>query len=461
MKRILFFFLLILLIPKILILTTGCAQIVAPTGGPRDSLPPKLISANPKSGTTNFKGKNITLNFDEYVHLEELQQNLIVSPTPKSNPYIDYKLRSVTIKLRDTLEENTTYTINLGNSIRDLNENNAIKDFSYIFSTGATLDSAKLSGKVVEAQTGKTDSTLVVLLYKNLADSAAIKLKPKYMARLNAEGNFNFKNLAPGTYKVYALKDDNGSKNYDSKSELFAFADAPVQVSDSTKPVSLFAYVEESENIASKPRTIADKKLRYSTKIFSEKQDILSDLLIDFNKPLKNFDLQKILLTDTLNRIIKTATASIDSAKKITIKNKWIEDADYRLIIPKDFGTDSAGVAIPKSDTIRFKTKKESDYGIIKLKFKNFNKTKNPVLQFVINDEVVKSYPLTIDAWNAALFIPGDYELRILYDENKNGKWDAGNFSKKIQPEKVYSILPKLSVKANFENDIDDIELPN
>src|SRR5450759_4886045 len=98
MKKALYFFLLILVIPKIVILTSGCAQIIAPTGGPRDTLPPKLVSANPKMKATNFTGNRITLYFDEYVHIEDLQQNLLLSPTPKNNPYIDYKLRSVTIR---------------------------------------------------------------------------------------------------------------------------------------------------------------------------------------------------------------------------------------------------------------------------------------------------------------------------------------------------------------------------
>ena len=385
--------------------------------------------------------------------MQELQQNLIVSPTPINNPYIDHKLRTVTIKLRDTLEPNTTYTINLGNSIRDINENNIIKDFRYVFSTGATLDSMDLSGKVQLAETGKIDSTLIVLLYKNMADSAVIKQKPKYIARLDGSGLFTFSNLAPGAYKLYALKDANGSRNYDSKTETFAFVDAPVIVSDSTKSVSLFAYVEERE----KPKTVsaAEKKLLYSTKITGEKQSIINDLVLEFNNPLKSFDNQKIFLTDTFNNPLKNAVISIDSnSKKIILKNAWKEDNAYRLIILKDFATDTLGNSLAKSDTLRFVTKRESDYGILRLKFTNFDKSKNPVLQFVTNNEVLYSYPLTNASWNAPLFDPGEYEVRILYDDNKNGKWDPGNFAAKKQPEKVYSVPQKLAISKNFEKDV-------
>ncbi len=440
-----------------MVLTSGCAQIVAPSGGARDTLPPKIVSTNPKQPAINFTGNRINIYFDEYVQIQDLQQNLLVSPTPIKNPYIDFKLRSVTIRLRDTLEPSTTYTINLGNSIRDINENNAIKDFRYVFSTGATIDSLNFSGKVRDAETGKVDSTLIVLLYKNLDDSAVAKLKPKYIARLDGEGNFSFQNLSSGEYKVYALKDADGGRTYNSKTEMFAFADSSVNVNNNISAVTLYAYAEEKD----KPKIVsAEKKLRYSTNILTKKQDVLTDLSIEFNKALKNFDKQKIFLTDTLNNIVKDVLVTIDStSKNVLLKAKWSQQADYKLIIEKDFATDSTGLALPKADTIRFKTKGEADYGIVKLKFLNFDKTKNPVLQFVQNNEVVVSYPLTSEIWNAPFFNPGEYEMRILYDDNKNGKWDIGNFSQKKQPEKVYSIAQKLSVRENFEKDV-DIEFP-
>ncbi|HUS02317.1 MAG TPA: Ig-like domain-containing protein, partial [Chitinophagaceae bacterium] len=455
MKRILYFFLLILLIPKIVVLTSGCAQIVAPTGGVRDTLPPILVNTNPKEPAVNFTGNRITLYFDEYVQLSEIQQNLLVSPTPKNNPYIDSKLKTVTIRLRDTLEPNTTYTINLGNAIRDINENNIVKDFRYVFSTGSLIDSLFFTGKVQVAETGKSDSTMIVLLYKNLADSAVLKQKPKYIARLDGAGNFSFQNLSAGEYKIYALKDGDGSKTYNSKTELFAFSDSSVIVSANTSPVTLYAYAEEKERPKPSP---AEKVLKYTTKVTGQEHDALTDLVIQFNRPLKNVDKQKIILTDTLNRVINNVIITTDSTKKdLSIKTNWAQNTDYKLIILKDFATDTTGLALSRSDTIRFKTKAETDYGTIRLSFLNFDKAKNPVLQFVQNDVVILSYPLTSDRWNAPLFNPGEYEMRILYDDNKNGIWDPGNFEKKKQPEKVFSIPKKLSVRANFEQDIDNI----
>lgn len=458
MRRIIIFIFLIVSIAEFQSVISGCAQIIAPTGGPRDTLPPVLVSTIPKQPAINFTGNRINLYFDEYVQVQELQQNLLVSPTPIKNPYIDGKLKSVTIRLRDTLEPNTTYTIDLGNSIRDINENNILKNFRFVFSTGATIDSLNFSGKVQIAETGLVDSTLLVMLYKNLNDSAAEKLKPKYIARLDSLGNFSFENLAPGEYKVYAIKDADGSRTYNTKFELFAFNNTSVIVNNNTTPVSLYAYAEEKEK--PKVTTGKEKKLLYTTTISSQKQDVLTDLSIEFNKPLKNVDKQKIQLTDTLNNPVKDLVITTDSTnKKFLLKTKWVQDASYKLVIAKDFATDSTGLALAKSDTIRFKAKGEADYGIVKFKFINFDKTKNPVLQFVQNNEVVKSYPLTSEIWSAPLFNPGEYELRILFDENKNGIWDGGNFEKKKQPEKVFAISQKLSVRENFEKDV-DIELP-
>ena len=464
MRRIIFIIFILLSIAEVQVLISGCAQIMAPTGGGRDSLPPKLISASPENRSTNFSANHITLNFDEYVHLEDVVQNLLVSPAPdpKNNPYIDSRLRTVTIKLRDTLQPNTTYTIDLGNSIKDINENNAIKNFTYVFSTGATIDSLTFSGKVQVAETGETDSTILVFLYKNLDDSAVIKQKPNYIARVDGKGNFKFQNLAGGEYKVYALKDADRSRTYNNpKTEMFAFADKSIQVSGNTPPVTLYAYLEEKEKEKSKQDKVIEKRLRYASRVPSEKQDVLTGLEIDFTRPLKNFNAEKILLTDTLNNIVKDVKVTTDSSnKKVVVQHTWLQNTDYKLIILKDFATDTLGNSLAKTDTIKFKTKGETDYGIVKLTFLNFDPRKNPVLQFVQNNEVLYSYPLTSERWNAQLFNPGDYEIRVLYDENKNGKWDPGNFALKRQPEKVYSILKKILVSRNFEKEVDNIELP-
>jgi uncharacterized protein (DUF2141 family) len=439
---------------------SGCAQIVAPTGGLRDTIAPVLQKSSPPNGSVNFTGNRIVLTFDEYVQLQKLQENLLISPTPKIIPNVDFKLKTVTIKIRDTLEPNTTYRFDLGNSIQDNNEGNPVKNFSYVFSTGSYIDSLQFSGKVQLAETGKADSTLLVFLYRDLSDSAVYKHKPKYITRLDSSGKYIFHNLAAGTYHIFALKDEGGQRIYNHKDELFAFADSTIDVTNNSGPLSLFAYAEEKPEVKGKAKTstTADKKLKYISSAAGGSQDLLKPLTLEFNHKLKNFDSLKIELTDTLYSPDKSAVITIDTTRKIvTVRNTWHDNTDYRLIIPKDFGEDSSGVALLKSDTIHVKTKKEGDYGSIKINFKSLAKFKNPVLEFVLNNEIVNSYPLTSASWSKKLFEPGDYEVRILEDDNKNGVWDTGNYHLKIQPEKVYSIPQKINIRADWENERDII----
>ena len=443
------------------LLVTGCAQIGAPTGGPRDSIPPELVSATPKLLSTNFSGNKVTLVFNEYVDVKDVQTNVLVSPYPKTNPQIDFKLKTVTVKLKDTLLENTTYTINFGNAIQDNNEGNPFRNFTYVFSTGNTIDSLQLGGQVIIAETGKKDSTIIAMLYRNVADSAVQKRKPNYIAKLDSSGNFRFTNLSAGSYKLYALKDGDGGKTYNSKIELFAFAEAEVIVSDSSAPITLFAFEEEKDIKKSpvaapgKTGSQADKKLKYTSSLSNNEQDLLTNLLLTVNHSIKTFDQQKIILADTnYNKINSTIT--IDSTQKIIqINTKWIEGNNYRLLVSKDAFIDSTGTELAKSDTIKFTTKKIADYGSIVLRFSNLKLADHPVLQFVKDQEIYRSVAITGATWSDKLFPPGDYELRILFDTNNNGKWDPGNYGKKLQPEKAITLDTKLNIKANWDNERD------
>lgn len=464
MKNALFSLAIICILYTISILYSGCAQVGMPTGGLRDSLPPVLLNANPKNGSLNVQANRIVLTFDEYVQLQDVQQNLIVSPVPKINPNVDFKLKTVTIRMRDTLQPNTTYKIELGNAIRDLNESNPIKDYSFVFSTGPYIDSLTLSGNVELAETGQpADSTMFVFLYNDLSDSAVFKKKPAYMTRIVKGGEFKFGNLPAGKYHIFSLKDDSGQKMYTSKTQLFAFADSIVVVSGIEHSVKLFAYQEEKETpkAAPAPKPVAELKLTSS--LSNGIQDLLTPLELDFNRPLKNFNANEIVLSDTLfNPVPKEAKISDTLHKKITVQSAWSEDTHYKLVIHKGFATDTAGVALVKNDTLSFKTKRENEYGSIRLNFKNLEKFAHPVLQFVKNKVVEYSYPLTGNQFYQRLFTPGDYEIRILEDSNQNGKWDPGfydpaNIHLQKQPEKVISIPQVLNIKAGWDNERDII----
>jgi aspartate 1-decarboxylase len=438
---------------------SGCAQIGAISGGLKDSLPPVLVYSTPKLLSTNISSNKISLTFDEYVEVQELQNNLIVSPLPKITPEVNYKLKTVSIKIKDTLLPNTTYALNFGNAIRDVNEGNPFKNFTYVFSTGNHIDSLTLSGKVKLAESDKVDSTIIVMLYRNANDSSVKKQKPNYIARVNSNGSFTFTNLPDENFSIYALKDGDGGKTYNSKNELFAFTDQPVKpVAVSDTSLELFAYAEEKDTkipgatTTVKPKTAAQKKLRLSTKVASEKQDLRNGLVLDVNNNIKSFDSTKIVLTDT-NYVPIAGVTYLKDSNKITLNKKWDEDVEYRLIITKNAIKDISDSTINKTDTIHFKTKKVNDYGNVVIRFSNIDLKKNPVLQFVQGDDVKESFPVTANEWKYKLFPPGEYDIRILYDDNKNGKWDPGNYSKKIQPEKVIALPKKFSIRENWDNE--------
>jgi uncharacterized protein (DUF2141 family) len=437
----------------------SCAQIGAPTGGPRDSTAPRLIMVTPGQNSTNFTAKRIVFTFDEYIVLDNVQKNLLVSPYPKVSPIVDYKLKTITVKLRDTLQPNTTYSINFGDAIKDNNEANPYKNLTYVFSTGSNIDSLQLAGEVILAETGKRDSTLIALLYKDTHDTTVRTRKPNYIARVDAAGKFNFTNLSEGRYKIYALKDNDGGKTYNYKTELFAFYDSSITISSNNAPVTLYAYAEEKDNRRAAPaRVLPEKKLQYKTSLLNGQQGLINQLSVTFNRPIKTMDEQKLWLMDTLQNRLPGSKLTIDSTQKIvTLQYPWKEETDYRLVIDQAFITDTMGVQLAKSDTIKFKTKKISDYGSVLLRFSNLDVTLHPVLQFIKGDELVKSVPLTNSLWSDKLVEPGEYDLRILYDSNQNGKWDPGNYNNRLQPERAITISTekKLNVRANWDNERD------
>ena len=138
------------------------------------------------------------------------------------------------------------------------------------------------------------------------------------------------------------------------------------------------------------------------------------------------------------------------------MKYPWMGNTVYNLIVDKDFAEDSLGRKILRNDTLSFRTRKEADYGSLKLRFIDLDLSKNPVLLFVQNEQVKYTHVFTSRDVNIKLFVPGEYELRILFDENRNGKWDPGEFfGKHRQPEKVQPVTRKLNVKPNWDNEVD------
>jgi len=455
------FFLLIFLITKIVVLP-GCANMIPPTGGDRDSLPPLLLKASPPDSSNNFNTRRITFTFDEYIEPpQEIFKNLLISPNPSTPPVVESKLRTLTVTIKDTLEPNTTYYYNFGDAIKDVNEGNVLHNFSYIFTTGTTLDTLQLSGKVLLAESGGVDSTLFVMLYKSGVDSAVIKERPRYVARVDGKGNFRFLYLPSGTYYIYVMDE----KKLYSKQSLFGFSDSAVEIKSNSSPVTLYAFVEEKSqqptstlNFAGGNRAGAkpdERRLRFTSS--GNTQDLLGDFYLTFERPLRNLDTTKLQLStdSTFNPV--SSRWEIDSLnKKLTLKTTWKENTLYNLILDKDFAEDTTGRKLLKTDTLNFITRKQTDYGSLKLNFTNIDLSKNPVLQISLNGTVVGTFPLSAAELYQPLFNPGEYDLSILYDENKNGHWDPGKFFEgRKQPELVKPLNKKITVRSNWDNEFE------
>lgn len=443
----------------ILISSSGCANIVPPGGGPRDSIPPVLVSATPPDSSKNVRPSRITLTFDEYVdQLQNVMENVIISPTLPNIPQIDARLRTINIRLRDTLEPNTTYSINFGNAIRDVNEGNVLENFTYVFSTGATIDSFSLSGKAILAETGKVDSTLIAILHADLSDTAVITKRPRYYSRLKGDGSFQFNNLPAARFNVFILSGNSFARQYNDSTLMFAFLDSAVTVSANTQPVLLYAYEEAKRE--NKPSTTSgntrstDRRLRYATNLEGGTKDVHTPLLLEFAKKLTTFDSTRIILADTNYNPVSNYSVVLDSTRtKMSITHSWPLETTFKLLLPKDALADVDRNTLPRNDTITFTTKRAEDYGQVLIRLNNLDLSRNPVLQIVQNNTIVQSVPMSGREWRNNLFKPGEYELRILFDTNKNGVWDPGNYRLKKQPEIVRALDMKLSVRANWENE--------
>ena len=208
-----------------LLIVASCASIGTPTGGPRDEDAPRFVRANPAPGSVNVKRQRIDLEFDEIVNVKDAFTNVIVSPPSKQVPRVSSNGRRVTVLFNDTLLDNTTYTIDFGNSIEDNNEGNKLPSFSYSFSTGPQIDTLQISGMVLSAENLEPQQGMLVGIYSNLADTAFSTLPFERMAKTDDRGRFSILGLAPGEYRIFALNDLDNDYHRANPEEAMAFYD--------------------------------------------------------------------------------------------------------------------------------------------------------------------------------------------------------------------------------------------
>jgi len=216
-------FVLLSLFSFLILLTVQCASIKQPTGGPKDTIPPVVLSEFPVNFSKNFKEKKISITLDEYIKLNNQQKEISVSPDMEKPPQFKIKKKTLEITLPDSLEQNTTYTINFGKGLVDYNAGNPIINYSYVFATGDQIDSLSIAGNVTNALTKEREKEIRVLLIPVSQDSIFGKKKANIFAQTDTLGNYKINNLRENTYRIYALKETNNDRIYNNPDELIGF----------------------------------------------------------------------------------------------------------------------------------------------------------------------------------------------------------------------------------------------
>lgn len=225
----------------------SCANIGNPSGGPIDKTPPIFMRSNPTPNAVNVKDRKIEIFFDEIVTLKDPSTKIIVSPAQTEMPRMSALGRKVTVELVDSLLPNTTYTIDFSNSIQDNNEGNAIDNFAFAFSTGSVIDSMRVSGYVLDSRTLEPIQSVVVGLQSNLADSAFHKEKLQRVALTNDRGQFTIRNVSPGSYHIFALKDLDRDYKFGNPTEDIAFLDSIIVPSIGSREAADTVYNDLNE----------------------------------------------------------------------------------------------------------------------------------------------------------------------------------------------------------------------
>lgn len=391
----------------LIILIFSCASVQKPQGGERDKIAPKLLKATPGNKTKMFNARQIQLDFDEYFKLNNQYQEITISPAQEKQPEYKIRQKSLVIDLKDSLQKNTTYVINFGKAIGDVNENNILKNFSYVFTTGNEIDSLSISGKVINAETQEPEKEVTVFIFNSKQDSALFgKKKPSYYSVTDSSGNFSINNLHANTYKIYAIKEANPNRIYDNDNELIAILPKNIQLKKDTTNILLTLF----NQVPAKFRVV-ERKIEADGKLF-----------FSFNKSIAQPEL-RILQNETLNN------------QKITEFNK---QADTARLYLRNMDFDSVNVAVLSAgkalDTITLRKGRKETYkrnlaissnlsgGTLKPKtdlqlIANFPVESTNEAQLVLSEDSVLKYGFTLEKDTAAL---RTYTFKYAWKADKN-----------------------------------------
>ena len=207
---------------------SGCAAVGNPDGGPYDEKPPRITGSHPENGATGVKTKKVTIDFNEFIKLENANEKVVISPPQIEQPEIKVTGKKIQVELFDTLKPNTTYSIDFADGIVDNNEGNPLGDYCFRFSTGDAIDTLEISGYVLNAEDLEPVKGMTVGLHSDLSDSAFMTKPFERVSRTDADGHFTVRGIAPGTYRIYAVTDMDQTFSYSQRNEKIAWMDSVI-----------------------------------------------------------------------------------------------------------------------------------------------------------------------------------------------------------------------------------------
>lgn len=389
-----------------LVLFTNCAKRGTITGGLKDTLAPVILSTNPENFITHFNEKTIQINFDEYVKLNKVNQQLIISPPMDTQPEITpmgYPSKFIKIKIFDTLKANTTYSFNFGESIQDNNEGNPYTNYKYVFSTGDYIDSLKLTTYFEDAYSKKSNGTVNVLLYETegFNDSTIYKKKPLYVASAkDSVSTANLENLKSGSYYLVVLQEKSSNYKFDPKSDKIGFHPKPITLpTDSVYSVKLFS--ETKQTTAYRPAMVSQNKWLAA---YEGDTKNLKVTALGNNKPIASC-IQKVPGKDSI--FIFTPLEKYDSLqfKFKTTDYEKIHTVNQRTIKL----VDTLQVKFAKSGTIQFR---DTISFTTNTPFKNIS---NNLIQVIGKDSLQIPFTIKTDSLNNM--------VKILFDKIEDEKY--------------------------------------
>lgn len=401
------------------LLLAACASMGRPEGGPRDVEPPVYLGSNPAPGALNVDKNKITINFNENVQVKDVMTKVVVSPAQVTPPLINALGKKIVVELRDTLQPNTTYTLDFSDAISDLNEGNEIDGFSFDFSTGPHIDTLQISGMVFKADNLEPAQGMLVGVYSNLSDTAVRTLPMERITKTNQLGEFTVRNLKEGTYRIFALTDNNRDYHWD-RSEDIAFMDITLTPTVSSAMVAdTLEAADGSDSIVSRMAPVyapSDVLLTWFNENYKPQYLVKNErperhrITLQMNAPSDTFPELTVVggpLAGT--RIDRTAILN-SSATRDTLEY-WLTDSalirqDSLLVAARYLRTDTLDNLSWTDDTLRLfmrgqkkkaredKKKKEKADTVPELVFMSFRTRTNGSLEVYQQLEYTASQPV-------------------------------------------------------------------